>query len=124
MKQLLGNLGPHMNTENIKKVNATIDIKEKLFYHARNVHGVIIKSGKHKKRSDETDYNLLYESLCKTEAHKIINGRKFGNVKYPENLLDANLLNKAEFYRWLTQKNKDFGAAYIGAEASLALPEL
>ena len=124
LKQLLGNLGPHMNPENIRKVNATIDIKEKLFYHARKVHGVIIKSGKHKKRSDETDYKRLYESLCQTEAHKITSGRKFGNIKYPNNLLDTAVINKAAFYRWLTQKNRDFGAAYFGAEASLALPEL
>ena len=123
LKQLLGNLGPHMDTNNIQKVNAIIDIKEKLFYHARKSHGVKIRSGAHKKRSDEVDYQILFDDLTKTEAHKKFEeGRMFGNVKYPENLLDSEIFNKASFYRWLTQKNKESVAAYAGSLACYGLP--
>ena len=122
LKLLLSNLGPHMNSENIMKINKVIDIKEKLFHHARISHGVSINSGAHKKRSDEADYKLLFDNLCQTQAHMEVVGRKFGEIKYPENLLDADLFNKAAFYRWLAQKNRDFAAAQAGTGAAFALP--
>ena len=111
-----------MNTQNIKKVNEIIDIKEQLFHHARKSHGVIVRSGAHKKRSDEADYKLLFENLNETQAHKYLKNRKFGDLKYPENLMEADLIDKAAFYRWLAQKNRDFAAAHDGAQAANALP--
>ena len=122
LKQLLSNLGPHMNTGNIKKINQVIDIKEKLYHHVRKSHGVTIRSGVHNSRSDEADYNLLLENLNQTQAHIQLKGRKFGNLKYPSNIMEAEMLNKAAFYRWLTQKNRAFASAHDAAGAGFALP--
>ena len=33
--------------------------------------------------------------------------RMFGGISYPENLLDCERFNEAEFYRWIVSKNKE-----------------
>ena len=124
LKKLLKNLGHNLNSDNIKKVNDIIDIKEELYYHARKVHGVKIRSGAHKKRSDSRDYDSLIESLKKMKAHLIIPGRQFGNLEYPENILEAPKFNKAGYYRWLTTKNKESTKAHRSSHAAAALPSL
>ena len=114
--------GNNLNSTNIKKVNDIIDIKEAFYHHARKVHGVKIRRGAHKKRSDSKDYDTLIESLRKMEAHLVIPGRQFGTIEYPENILEASIFNKAGFYRWLTTKNKDATKAFKSSHAAAALP--
>ena len=122
LKKLLRNLGPNINTESIKKVNSVIDIKEKLFKHARDVHGVIIRSGAHKERKDVNDYHTIFEMLTETNASEIVLGRKFGDLKFPENLLNLEKFDKAKFYRWVVQKNKEAVAAFRGSQLGSAMP--
>ena len=122
LKKLLSNLGPNMNTESIKKINSVIDIKEKLYHHARKVHGVTIRSGAHKARSDAKDYQVMMQALKETEADKFVAGRKFGNLQFSENLLEFEDFDQAGFFRWLTKKNTDAGASLKASHALLALP--
>ena len=122
LKQLLRNLGPNVNTSSIKKINEIIDIKEKLHHHARKVHGFTKRSGAHNQRSDEKDYNLLLENLYQNKAHQIVSKRKFGNLKYPDNFLDSDIFNKALFFRWITQKNREAEATFQCAQANLGIP--
>ena len=122
LKKLLSNMGPNINSESIQKVNSVIDIKEKLFHHAREVHGVIIRSGEHKERSELKDYQLIMEALNQMKADQTVPGRKFGGLTYPENLLDSDKFNKARFYRWLTQKNRDAVGVFRGSKSGSALP--
>ena len=122
LKKLLKNLGSKINTSNVQKINAVIDIKEKLFHHVRVVHGVHIKSGKHKARSDEKDFSLLVDNLEKLEAHKVVKGRTFGNFQYPENVLDSEVVSQASYFRWLSKKNKEFVAVFRGSGAAQAFP--
>ena len=119
LKKLLSNMGPNINSESIQKVNSVIDIKEKLFHHAREVHGVIIRSGEHKERSELKDYQLIMETLNQMKADQTVPGRKFGGLTYPENLLDSDKFNKARFYRWLTQKNRDAVGVFRGQNPDL-----
>ena len=65
---------------------------------------MIIRSGAHKDRSDAKDYQLLFEALDETKAHKIIPGRKFGNLEYPLNLLNLEKFDKARFIDGLRRK--------------------
>ena len=111
-----------MNTSSIKKINEIIDIKEKLHHHARKVHGVTKRSGAHNQRSDEKDYNLLLENLYQNKAHQIVSKREFGNLKYPDNFLDSDIFNKALFFRWITQKNREAEATFQCAQANLGIP--
>ena len=122
LKQLLRNLGPNVNTSSIQKVNEIIDIKEKLHYHSRKVHGVTKRTGAHKQRSDERDYNLLLENLYQNKAHQIISKRGFGNLKYPDNFLDSDVFDKALFFRWITQKNREAEGTFQCAQTNLGFP--
>ena len=36
-----------------------------------------------------------------------INGRAFGDINIPENLMDDERFDKVGFYRWLVLKNND-----------------
>ena len=67
----------------------------------------ITRSGNHNARADDQDYNILFSQLTETEAHMQINGRRFGDISYPENLFDDERFNEAEFYRWIVSKNKE-----------------
>ena len=80
MKLLIGNLGPNLNSQNIQKINCIIDIKEKLFRHAKQVFGVVARSGAHKARNDKKDYEALVEYLAELKADQIVPGRAFGNI--------------------------------------------
>ena len=120
VKRLISNLGPHKNTKNIQKVNAVTDIKERLFHHARKSHGVVIRSGKHKRRRDVEDFKILVDSLTKNNAHIFTPGREYGSLKYPEDI--TRLYNEASFYRWLSLKNKEFSNAVRSASADEAFP--
>ena len=62
------------------------------------------------------------EILQETNAHKIVRGREFGEIKYPKNFLEAEKFNQAAYYRWLTRKNKDFAAAYRGSNLDESFP--
>ena len=123
VKKLLRNLKHHMNSKCIQQVNAVIDIKEELFLHTRRAHGVTVRRGKHKARSDDRDFAMLLKNLQQTEAHVVKSGRCFGSLKYPKNILDdADLFNKASFFRWVTQKNKDFATSFRGSHAEKGFP--
>ena len=50
---------------------------------------------------------MLFSQLTNLEAHKKIDGRTFGDYDLPENLMEDDRFNKAEFYRWLVAKNKE-----------------
>ena len=124
IKKLLKNLKHHMNSQCIQQVNAVLDIKEELFYHTRRVHGVTVRKGKHNARSDGYDFEKLLKNLQQTDAHLVKPGRQFGNLEYPKNILDDDLFNKASFFRWLTQKNKDFASSFKGSNAEKGFPGL
>ena len=92
----------------VQHINKMLDIKEELFLKTRESHGVRIRSGRHNPRCDQKDFDILYNHLTETMAHKKIMGRKFGKYSYPENILeDEKLFNTAEFYRWIITKNKE-----------------
>ena len=114
-KKLIANLGPNFSQDAVQQVNATVDIKEELFLKTRESHGVKIRSGNHRARSDDKDYAMLVSHLTETQAHMKIDGRTFGNFQFPENLMEDDLFNKAEFYRWLVSKNKE-AKAVLGAK--------
>ena len=97
-----------------------IDIKERLFHHGRVVHGAHIKSGK--ARLDEKDFNLMVRHLERLEAHKVVNGRKFGDLQYKENLLESEVVSQASYFRWLSKKNKEFVSVFKGSGAEQAFP--
>ena len=52
---------------------------------------------------------MLFDSLTKTEAHLKIDGRSFGNLEFPDDILDNHYFDKVVFYRWLSAKNKEAG---------------
>ena len=106
-KKLIGNLGPNFNQDSVQHVNNTVDIKEELFYETRKSHGVSIRSGKHNARSDTEEYKMLLSHLSETKAHVIIEGRTFGDIMYPKNLMDDDRFDKVQFYRWIVQKNNE-----------------
>ena len=106
-KKLISNLGPNLNEAHVHQVNSTLDIKEELFLHVRESHGVNIRSGRHNPRSDSRDYEMLFSHLTETRAHKRIRGRTFGDYNLPENILDDERLKNAGFFRWLLNKNKE-----------------
>ena len=105
IKKLIGNLGPNFSAESVKQVNHMVDIKEELYSTTRLSHGVIIRSGRHVPRSDAKDFQLLIDNLTKTEAHVRKPGRVFGSFEFPENILDDEKFDKAQFYRWIAEKN-------------------
>ena len=114
-KKLIGNLGSKITEELVQHVNRTLDIKEELFRETRKSHGVTIRKGSHKPRSDAEDYNALLFNLQETRAHKKIAGRTFGNIAYPENLLDDERFDRTAFYRWIIKKNKE-AKAFMSAK--------
>ena len=122
LKKLINNQGSNVTSASIQRTNDTVDIKEKLFHHARKAQGVIIRSGKHKMRSDQKDYKVIFDKLSELRAHEIIAGRKFGNLTYPENLLTYEKFNRANFFRWITTKNKDLMNTLQRSHALSALP--
>ena len=65
------------------------------------------RSGRHKTRSDDEDYATIFSHLTETRAHKKIEGRTFGNLNFPADLMDDNRFDKVQFYRWLVVKNKE-----------------
>ena len=107
LKPLIGNLGPNFGEDSIQQVNKVIDIKEQLYIQTRISHGVNVRSGNHNPRSDAQDFHLLLDMLEKTEAHKKIEGRKFGEFSLSANLLECEVFDEASFYRWITEKNKE-----------------
>ena len=106
-KKLIGNLGPNFTKDAVHQVNAMLDIKEELFLQTRVAHGVNVRSGNHSARSDAKDYALLFSHLSEVKADKQISGRTFGDFKFKEDLMDDNVFDKAEFYRWIVTKNKE-----------------
>ena len=106
-KKLIENLGPNFSKEAVQQVNRTLDIKEELFLKTREAHGVDIRSGKHNPRSDARDYDSLFCHLTETKAHVKVEGRRFGDLNFSENLMDDDRFNKVEFYRWIASKNKE-----------------
>ena len=122
LKKLLNNLGPHLNAMSIQRINGLIDIKEKLFHHARRTHGVIIRTGTHHKRNDDKDFETLLKDLTKLKAHQRIPGREFGGIKYSENLIESERFDRAAFYRWVTTKNKESASAFKGSNVEAAIP--
>lgn len=115
-KKLIGNLGPNFNPDSVQHVNNTVDIKEELFYETRKSHGVNIRSGKHNARSDTEDYKMLFSHLTETRAHVIIEGRTFGDIMFPKNLMDDDRFDKVQFYRWLVHKNNEAKSALRARE--------
>ena len=107
-KRLISNLGgSNFREENVQQINSTVDIKEELFWHTRQSHGVSIRSGRHNPRSDSKDYDMLFSHLTETRAHKRIKGRTFGDYNLPENILEDERLRNAGFYRWVLNKNNE-----------------
>ena len=106
-KKLIGNLGPNFSHESVQKVNSTLDMKEELFLATRLSHGVDIRSGRHCARSDAKDYNMMFSQLTETRAHMKIEGRPFGDFDFAEDIMEDKRFDKAEFFRWLTTKNKE-----------------
>ena len=106
-KKLISNLGPNFNQDAVQQVNHMVDIKEELFMKPRDSHGVDIRSGRHKARSDTKDYEMLFSHLTETRAHLKIKGRTFGDLNFPEDLMDDKRFDKVEFYRWIVDKNKE-----------------
>ena len=84
----------------------TLDIKEELFLHMRESHGVEVRSGVHNPRTDAKDYETLFNHLSEVKAHLNVPGRSFGKVKLPENLMDDKRFEKTAFYRWIVEKNQ------------------
>ena len=107
IKKLISNKGSNIDDESIQQVNRVVDIKEELFVKTRESHGVDVRSGRHKPRTDKEDFEAILKMLEKTEAHRKIGGRSFGNLDMPANLLDSNRINQASFFRWITSKNKE-----------------
>ena len=107
IKKLIGNLGPNFSDESVKQVNHMVDIKEELYNTTRLSHGVTIRSGRHVSRSDVKDFQLLVDNLTKIEAHIVKPGRKFGSFEYPPDIMNDAKFDKAQFYRWICQKNKE-----------------
>ena len=83
------------------------DMKEELFLKTRDSHGFDIRSGRHNARSDAKDYAMLFSHLTDTRAHVKVRGRTFGNLDFKENLMEDDIFEKAEFYRWIVDKNKE-----------------
>ena len=75
-KRLISNLGgSNFKEENVQLVNSTVDIKEELFWHTRQSHGVSIRSGKRNPRSDSKDYICSFLTLLKlgrTKGLKVV----------------------------------------------------
>ena len=107
LKKLLSNKGSNINDESIQQVNHVVDIKEELFVKTRDSHGIDVRSGRHKPRTDKSDFEALLKMLEKTEAHRKISGRSFGDLDMPGNPLDSKVVDKASFFRWITSKNKE-----------------
>ena len=118
-KKLIANLGPNFSPDAVQQVNATVDIKEELFLKTRESHGVRIRSGNHRARSDDKDYAMLLTHLTETQAHMKIEGRTFGDFQFPENLMEDDMFNRAEFYRWLGTKNKEAKAVLVAKRKAL-----
>ena len=106
-KKLIANLGPNFSQDSVQKVNSTLDMKEELFLATRLSHGVDIRSGRHCARSDAKDYDMMFSQLTETRAHMLIEGRVFGDFNFAEDIMEDKKFDKAEFYRWLTTKNKE-----------------
>ena len=106
-KKLISNLGPNFNQDAVQQVNRMVDIKEELFMKTRDSHGVDIRSGRHKARSDTKDYEMLFSHLTETRAHLKVKGRTFGDLNFPEDLMDDKRFERVEFYRWIVDKNKE-----------------
>ena len=115
-------MGTNLSPQNIKKVNSLIDIKEELFIHARRTHDVTIRTGAHKKRDDKLDFATLEKHLGELKAHQRVPGRKFGSIEYSENFLDSDKFNRAGFFRWIANKNKEHSRAMRGSNAIKAIP--
>ena len=108
-KKLIENLGPNFTSSSVKQVNHCVDVKEDLYIKTRLSHGVIIRSGRHVPRSDDSDFKTLINNLTETKAHLKIKGRKFGTFELPENLMDDGRFDRAKFYRWVSMKNEEAG---------------
>ena len=106
-KKLIENLGPNFSDESVKQVNHSVDVKEDLYIQTRLSHGVSIRSGRHVPRSDELDFSSLVQNLTETEAHLKIEGRRFGNFEFLENLMDDKRFDRAKYYRWIAKKNEE-----------------
>ena len=106
-KTLIENLGPNFSQEAVQQVNHTLDIKEELFRCTRISHGVSIRSGRHRPRSDNKDYDRLFSELTEVNAHLKIRGRAFGDLDFKEDLMEDERFSKVEFYRWIGNKNKE-----------------
>ena len=50
---------------------------------------------------------MLFSHLTDTRAHMKINGRAFGDINIPENLMDDDRFDKVGYYRWLVLKNNE-----------------
>ena len=111
-KNGIKNLGPNANPRLIQRVNATLDVMEKLFLKMRETHGIRIRGGKHRAPSDDHDYVKLFNHLTDVEAHKKVSGRTFGNLKYPENLLEDERFDITSFCRWLLSKKSERISAF------------
>ena len=106
-KKLIENLGPNFSDLSVKQVNQTVDVKEELYIQTRLSHGVRIRSGRHVPRSDENDFNTLVKHLTDLDAHSKTQGRQFGDIKLPENIMDDKRFDKTQFYRWIASKNEE-----------------
>ena len=105
LKRLIGNLGPNFDQQHVQLINKIVDIKEELHYKVRKSHGVKIRSGAHHARDDTADYRTAIEFLQQNGAHDKLAVRTFGEYDLTEDLMDY--FDKAQFYRWLTGKNKE-----------------
>ena len=106
-KKLIENLGPNFSDLSVKQVNQTVDVKEELYIQTRLSHGVRIRSGRHVPRSDEHDFDTLVKHLTDLDAHSKTQGRQFGDIKLPENIMDDKRFDKTQFYRWIASKNEE-----------------
>ena len=106
-KKLIENLGPNFSDTTVQQVNHMVDVKEDLYIKTRLSHGVSIRSGRHVPRSDETDFLTLVQNLTETKAHLKIKGRRFGDFKLHEDLMNDKRFDRAKFFRWITNKNKE-----------------
>ena len=107
LKRLIKNLGSPIVSEKIQQMNATVDIKEQLFLLMRESRGIRIRSGKHKARTDDKDYDMLFNHLTETKAHLKVHGRIYGDFNLRENIMNDNRFDNVPFYRWLSTKNKE-----------------
>ena len=106
-KQLISNLGSSFDQFHVQLVNKTIDIKERFYHEIRKSHGVRVRSGRHVPRNDDKDYNVLFKSLDDTLAHQRQPGRRFGDYELPADITQDKRFDKANFYRWVTNKIKE-----------------